>query len=160
MELNPGSTYHKLLVHRCAAYYKLTPETEAGSKSIAIMVASESRMYVVTVSFNSGNLRILFRTDQHDGWRTSFHSMMHRCRHSKLCVAHSSTARDLRHPLKLVLVTTIAPSGLVTYPTGTRPRPVHLAARGRNLSPCLSVRRSMKRHVQGYSRISRGQRKT
>ncbi|KAF8576481.1 hypothetical protein K439DRAFT_1640488 [Ramaria rubella] len=43
-ELTPASTYHKLLVHRCAAYYKLTPETESGSKGIAIVVTSESRI--------------------------------------------------------------------------------------------------------------------
>lgn len=46
VELTPASTYHKLLVHRCAAYYKLIPETESGSKAITIIIASDSRMYV------------------------------------------------------------------------------------------------------------------
>ncbi|KAF8513418.1 hypothetical protein BU17DRAFT_68792 [Hysterangium stoloniferum] len=43
-ELTPASSYHKLLVHRCAAYYKLVPETESGSKSITLAVVSESRI--------------------------------------------------------------------------------------------------------------------
>ncbi|KAF8523608.1 hypothetical protein JB92DRAFT_2883286 [Gautieria morchelliformis] len=44
LDLTPASTYHKLLVHRCAAYYKLVPETESGSKVITIIIASDSRI--------------------------------------------------------------------------------------------------------------------
>ncbi|GJJ11404.1 hypothetical protein Clacol_005637 [Clathrus columnatus] len=44
IELIPSSSYHKLLVHRCAVYYRLTPVTEAGNKSLTLVVIPESRI--------------------------------------------------------------------------------------------------------------------
>ena len=55
VELTPASTYHKLLVHRCAAYYKLVPETESGSKVITIVIATDSRMYVGSLYFSAAH---------------------------------------------------------------------------------------------------------
>ncbi|KDQ13001.1 hypothetical protein BOTBODRAFT_75122, partial [Botryobasidium botryosum FD-172 SS1] len=44
LELQPQSSYQRLLVHRCAAYYRLTPEPDSQTKSIYINVTTESRM--------------------------------------------------------------------------------------------------------------------
>jgi hypothetical protein len=45
VELTPSTSYQRLLVHRCSAYYKLAQEPD-GSKAIAIVPTVESRMYV------------------------------------------------------------------------------------------------------------------
>jgi len=47
--LNTETTYQRLLVHRCAGYYKLLPESESGSK-MSVTLAMESRMYVNSLS--------------------------------------------------------------------------------------------------------------
>lgn len=44
VELTPTTSYQRLLVHRCSAYYKLVPENEPGSKGISVVAVSESRM--------------------------------------------------------------------------------------------------------------------
>lgn len=44
--LNPTTSYQRLLVHRCSAYYKLTPESDPASKGIIVISTIESRMYV------------------------------------------------------------------------------------------------------------------
>lgn len=46
LDLNPATSYQRMLVHRCAAYYKLTPETDSTSKTIFVYHRAESRMYV------------------------------------------------------------------------------------------------------------------
>jgi len=41
-----ATSYQRLLVHRCSAYYKVIPESDSGSKSIWVAYSIESRMYV------------------------------------------------------------------------------------------------------------------
>ncbi|KAG8883411.1 hypothetical protein FRB97_006693 [Tulasnella sp. 331] len=40
----PASSYQRLLVHRCSAYYKLTPEAEQATKAIVVTVNPDSRV--------------------------------------------------------------------------------------------------------------------
>ncbi|KLO08698.1 hypothetical protein SCHPADRAFT_908441 [Schizopora paradoxa] len=42
--LNTETTYQRLLVHRCAGYYKLVPESETGSKLMSVVIAMESKI--------------------------------------------------------------------------------------------------------------------
>jgi len=42
----PATSYQRLLVHRCSAYYKLAPETEPISKTISVLPTLDSRMFV------------------------------------------------------------------------------------------------------------------
>ncbi|KAF7309039.1 ATP-dependent DNA helicase PIF1 [Mycena kentingensis (nom. inval.)] len=44
LELNPATTYQRMLVHRCAAYYALTPETDLLTKAISVVLTAESRI--------------------------------------------------------------------------------------------------------------------
>ncbi|KAF9054506.1 hypothetical protein BJ165DRAFT_1399715 [Panaeolus papilionaceus] len=44
VELSPNSSYHRLLVHRCSAYYKLVPESDPLTKGIAVVYTPESRI--------------------------------------------------------------------------------------------------------------------
>lgn len=44
MDLNPTTSYHRLLVHRCSSYYKLTPETDSTTKTIYVHSTVESRI--------------------------------------------------------------------------------------------------------------------
>ena len=44
VELQPASSYQRLLVHRCAALYRLTPESS--HSTISVIVTTESRMSV------------------------------------------------------------------------------------------------------------------
>ncbi|OBZ73743.1 hypothetical protein A0H81_06143 [Grifola frondosa] len=44
IDLNPSTSYQRLLVHRCSAYYKLVPETDPTTKNILIYFRSESRI--------------------------------------------------------------------------------------------------------------------
>ncbi|PSS34104.1 hypothetical protein PHLCEN_2v1856 [Hermanssonia centrifuga] len=44
IELNPGTSYQRMLVHRCSAYYKLTPEADATTKNILVYYRAESRI--------------------------------------------------------------------------------------------------------------------
>lgn len=46
VELSPATSYQRLLVHRCSAYYKLTPESDPVTKAISVLTTSDSRMYV------------------------------------------------------------------------------------------------------------------
>ncbi|KAI0820311.1 hypothetical protein BC628DRAFT_1398324 [Trametes gibbosa] len=43
-DLTPSTSYQRLLVHRCSAYYKLAPETDPVTKNINIYYRSESRI--------------------------------------------------------------------------------------------------------------------
>ncbi|KZV74537.1 hypothetical protein PENSPDRAFT_572932, partial [Peniophora sp. CONT] len=44
-EMHTSSSYQRLLVHRCAAYYKVTPETDTASKNaIALVLTIDSRV--------------------------------------------------------------------------------------------------------------------
>ncbi|THV05556.1 hypothetical protein K435DRAFT_92450 [Dendrothele bispora CBS 962.96] len=43
-ELSPSTTYQRLLIHRCSAYYKLTPETDSVTKAISVVFSAESRI--------------------------------------------------------------------------------------------------------------------
>ncbi|TDL23916.1 hypothetical protein BD410DRAFT_127711 [Rickenella mellea] len=44
LDLNPETTYQRLLIHRCAAYYKLAPEAEPITRGISVLVTLESRL--------------------------------------------------------------------------------------------------------------------
>ncbi|KAI0766634.1 hypothetical protein BD413DRAFT_569195 [Trametes elegans] len=44
IELSPSTSYQRLLVHRCSAYYKLSPEADPVTKSIIVYCRSESRI--------------------------------------------------------------------------------------------------------------------
>jgi len=44
IELTPTTSYQRLLVHRCSAYYKLTPEIDNMNKTIYISSTVASRM--------------------------------------------------------------------------------------------------------------------
>lgn len=50
INLTPSTSYQRLLVHRCSAYYKLSPEADSVTKSIAVYFRSESRMYVTNTA--------------------------------------------------------------------------------------------------------------
>ncbi|KAF8906215.1 hypothetical protein CPB84DRAFT_1704951 [Gymnopilus junonius] len=44
VELFPSTSYQRLLVHRCSAYYRLTPETDPGTKALFVLYTMESRI--------------------------------------------------------------------------------------------------------------------
>ncbi|KAI0299309.1 hypothetical protein BC826DRAFT_996547, partial [Russula brevipes] len=44
VEIPTATSYQRLLVHRCSSYYKVTPESDAGSKCIWISYSNESRI--------------------------------------------------------------------------------------------------------------------
>ncbi|KAF6761634.1 hypothetical protein DFP72DRAFT_1061852 [Ephemerocybe angulata] len=44
VDLNPTTSYQRLLVHRCSAYYKLSPETDSVNKGIFVLPTAESRI--------------------------------------------------------------------------------------------------------------------
>lgn len=44
IDLNPTTSYQRLLVHRCSAYYKLVPEADTVTKSIFVYYRTDSRM--------------------------------------------------------------------------------------------------------------------
>lgn len=44
IDLTPGTSYQRLLVHRCSAYHKLAPETDSITKTIIVVATPESRM--------------------------------------------------------------------------------------------------------------------
>ncbi|RPD64133.1 hypothetical protein L226DRAFT_569610 [Lentinus tigrinus ALCF2SS1-7] len=44
IDLTPSTSYQRLLVHRCSAYYKLSPETDQVTKTIAVYYRSESKI--------------------------------------------------------------------------------------------------------------------
>ncbi|KAI0306055.1 hypothetical protein B0F90DRAFT_1695669 [Multifurca ochricompacta] len=44
VEIPTATSYQRLLVHRCSAYYKVTPDSDSGSKSIWISFSPESRI--------------------------------------------------------------------------------------------------------------------
>ncbi|PPQ67887.1 hypothetical protein CVT26_007087 [Gymnopilus dilepis] len=44
VEVFPSTSYQRLLVHRCSAYYRLTPETDPGTKALFVLFTSESRI--------------------------------------------------------------------------------------------------------------------
>jgi hypothetical protein len=52
MDIQPASSYQRLLVHRCAAYYKFTPETESNSKVLYLTLTAESAV-CVSIQFHS-----------------------------------------------------------------------------------------------------------
>ncbi|KAF5350249.1 hypothetical protein D9758_007852 [Tetrapyrgos nigripes] len=43
-DLSPSTSYQRLLVHRCSAYYKLTPESDPVTKTIFVTFSAESRI--------------------------------------------------------------------------------------------------------------------
>ncbi|KAG6886241.1 hypothetical protein C0993_010803 [Termitomyces sp. T159_Od127] len=45
IDLTPSTSYQRLLVHRCAAYYKVAPENDPASKGIFVVATADSRMY-------------------------------------------------------------------------------------------------------------------
>lgn len=50
IELAPATTYQRLLVHRCSAYYKLTPEVDTTTKMIYVYSTLESRIPPLRIS--------------------------------------------------------------------------------------------------------------
>ncbi|KAI6041254.1 hypothetical protein EDC04DRAFT_2669994 [Pisolithus marmoratus] len=44
LDLTPATSYQRLLVHRCSAYYKLAPETDPVNKTISVALTVESRV--------------------------------------------------------------------------------------------------------------------
>ncbi|TRM65508.1 hypothetical protein BD626DRAFT_488987 [Schizophyllum amplum] len=44
LELSATSSYQRLLVHRCSAYYRVQPEHEAGAKTIHVSLTPDSRI--------------------------------------------------------------------------------------------------------------------
>lgn len=44
IDLQPATSYQRLLVHRCSAYYKLSPEGDPVTKGISVHPTPESRM--------------------------------------------------------------------------------------------------------------------
>ncbi|KAG2364844.1 hypothetical protein BDR07DRAFT_1557805 [Suillus spraguei] len=40
----PATSYQRLLVHRCSAYYKLSPETDPVSKTISVLPSADSKI--------------------------------------------------------------------------------------------------------------------
>ncbi|KIK08888.1 hypothetical protein K443DRAFT_671944 [Laccaria amethystina LaAM-08-1] len=44
IDLTPATSYQRLLVHRCSAYYKLAPETDPTTKGISVLPTIESRI--------------------------------------------------------------------------------------------------------------------
>ncbi|KAF9218958.1 hypothetical protein BS17DRAFT_798371 [Gyrodon lividus] len=44
IDLTPNTSYQRLLVHRCSAYYKLAPETDLITKVISVLLTLESRI--------------------------------------------------------------------------------------------------------------------
>ncbi|KAG0709323.1 hypothetical protein DFH29DRAFT_887821 [Suillus ampliporus] len=44
LDLTPTTSYQRLLVHRCSAYYKLAPETDPISKAIGVTLSLDSRI--------------------------------------------------------------------------------------------------------------------
>ncbi|KAG2011775.1 hypothetical protein CC2G_011856 [Coprinopsis cinerea AmutBmut pab1-1] len=44
VDLTPATTYQRLLVHRCSAYYKLAPEADPVTKGIFVRLTPESRI--------------------------------------------------------------------------------------------------------------------
>ncbi|KIK96049.1 hypothetical protein PAXRUDRAFT_826398 [Paxillus rubicundulus Ve08.2h10] len=44
IDLTPNTSYQRLLVHRCSAYYKLAPETDPITKVISVALTLESRV--------------------------------------------------------------------------------------------------------------------
>ncbi|KAJ7108855.1 hypothetical protein C8R43DRAFT_936801 [Mycena crocata] len=46
IDLSPATSYQRMLVHRCAAYYGLSPETDPLTKAISVLITLESRIPV------------------------------------------------------------------------------------------------------------------
>ncbi|KAJ7464582.1 hypothetical protein FB451DRAFT_1490090 [Mycena latifolia] len=44
IDLSPATSYQRMLVHRCSAYYGLAPETDSLTKAISVLTTSESRI--------------------------------------------------------------------------------------------------------------------
>ncbi|KAF8817432.1 hypothetical protein BYT27DRAFT_6811343 [Phlegmacium glaucopus] len=44
VELSPATSYQRLLVHRCSAYYKLAPENDPMTKGILVLYTADSRI--------------------------------------------------------------------------------------------------------------------
>ncbi|KAF9525337.1 hypothetical protein CPB83DRAFT_859653 [Crepidotus variabilis] len=44
VELTPATSYQRLLVHRCSAYYKLQPESDPVTKALYVVPTSESKI--------------------------------------------------------------------------------------------------------------------
>ncbi|KAF8202258.1 hypothetical protein BJ912DRAFT_896867 [Pholiota molesta] len=44
VELSPATSYQRLLVHRCSAYYRLAPENDPVTKGIFVLMTADSRI--------------------------------------------------------------------------------------------------------------------
>ncbi|KAF8311364.1 hypothetical protein DL93DRAFT_2061061, partial [Clavulina sp. PMI_390] len=50
LSFSPGTSYQRMLVHRCASYYRLQPEIESVSKTIVVSLTSESRVPAIRMA--------------------------------------------------------------------------------------------------------------
>lgn len=50
IDLTPSTSYQRLLVHRCSAFYKLSPESDSVTKSIIVSPTHESRIPIRKIS--------------------------------------------------------------------------------------------------------------
>ncbi|CAL1714591.1 unnamed protein product [Somion occarium] len=50
IELNPATSYQRMLVHRCSSYYNVSPETDSTTKMIFVSYRAESRIPVRRIS--------------------------------------------------------------------------------------------------------------
>ncbi|KII87410.1 hypothetical protein PLICRDRAFT_79552, partial [Plicaturopsis crispa FD-325 SS-3] len=50
IDLTPATSYQRLLVHRCSAYYKLSPESDPATKIISVSFTMESKIPVRRLS--------------------------------------------------------------------------------------------------------------
>lgn len=46
LDLQPATTYQRMLVHKCSAYHRLSSETDATTKITYVTIRTDSRMYV------------------------------------------------------------------------------------------------------------------
>ena len=46
LDLQPATTYQRMLVHKCSAYHRLTSETDNATKITFVSLRTDSRMYV------------------------------------------------------------------------------------------------------------------
>lgn len=156
MDLTPATSYQRLLVHRCSAYYKLSPETDPVTKTIVVYYRAESRMYVMT-SLLWIVACAYVRPALHDGFVNLYRPRKQHNLLYKSCVAQGDDnilSRDRRQVRTLI------------HPTSTHPRLVASAAaatpqvRPRGDSrPLRSARPRIMRRGRGSSWASKKRRK-
>lgn len=118
--MNPTTSYQRLLVHRCSAYYRLAPESDPVSKGITVYSTTDSKVYVksfLSQRLNPHPARGLI--DPLGASQSLSRSKKPLNLLSKSCVAFNRTAlnSNLPHNQALLLARTLI------YQTWTRPKP-------------------------------------